>query len=85
MRDQCFIFNGDIYMCRQANFPESGARYTIVNQDGCRGHMFGEIPHYVALGHIHKKPQVVPKSKTIHLLSGFPIPLSFLKKRIASK
>ena len=40
--------------------------------------MFEGIPHYVALGHIHK-PQVISLEHNIHYC-GSPIPLSFSEK-----
>src|SRR5690606_30625453 len=57
---------------------ESERDIQIGNQAGVEAHMFGKIPHYVALGHIHK-PQVISREQNIHYC-GSPIPLSFSEK-----
>jgi len=50
----------------------------IGNQAGIGAAMFQGVPHYVALGHIHK-PQTVSDEQHIYYC-GSPIPLSFSEK-----
>jgi exonuclease SbcD len=75
--DQVFILMGHLYV-QGSELSESERDIQIGNQAGVEANMFGEIPHYVALGHIHK-PQVVSEEQNIHY-SGSPIPLSFSEK-----
>lgn len=71
----CFIVMGHLYV-QGAQVSESMRDIQIGNQAGVSGTIFGDIPHYVALGHIHK-PYAV--SKNVHY-SGSPISLSFSEK-----
>lgn len=71
----CFIVMGHLYV-QGAHVSESMRDIQIGNQAGVSGSVFGDVPHYVALGHIHK-PYAV--SKNIHY-SGAPISLSFSEK-----
>lgn len=75
--DQVFILMGHLYV-QGSETSESERDIQIGNQAGVEANMFGEIPHYVALGHIHK-PQVVSEAQNIHYC-GSPIPLSFSEK-----
>ncbi|MCM4170966.1 exonuclease subunit SbcD [Arenibacter sp. TNZ] len=75
--DQVFILMGHLYV-QGSELSESERDIQIGNQAGVEANMFGEIPHYVALGHIHK-PQVVSEAQNIHYC-GSPIPLSFSEK-----
>lgn len=75
--DQAFILMGHLYV-QGSELSESERDIQIGNQAGVEANMFGEIPHYVALGHIHK-PQVVSEAQNIHYC-GSPIPLSFSEK-----
>lgn len=75
--DQAFILMGHLYV-QGSELSESERDIQIGNQAGVEAIMFGEIPHYVALGHIHK-PQVVSEAQNIHYC-GSPIPLSFSEK-----
>lgn len=76
-KGQCFIVMGHLYV-QGAQVSESMRDIQIGNQAGVAGSVFGEEPHYVALGHIHK-PYAVSTSKQIHY-SGSPIALSFSEK-----
>ena len=71
----CFIVMGHLYV-QGAHVSESMRDIQIGNQAGVPGSIFGEIPHYVALGHIHK-PYAV--AHNVHY-SGSPICLSFSEK-----
>ncbi|MCK0114728.1 exonuclease subunit SbcD [Gelidibacter sp. F63206] len=71
----CFIVMGHLYV-QGAQVSESMRDIQIGNQAGVSGTIFGDTPHYVALGHIHK-PYAV--SKNVHY-SGSPISLSFSEK-----
>lgn len=75
--DQVFILMGHLYV-QGSELSESERDIQIGNQAGVEANMFGETPHYVALGHIHK-PQVVSEAQNIHYC-GSPIPLSFSEK-----
>lgn len=71
----CFIVMGHLYV-QGAQVSESMRDIQIGNQAGVSGTIFGDAPHYVALGHIHK-PYAV--SRNVHY-SGSPICLSFSEK-----
>lgn len=75
--DAFFIVMGHLYV-QGSQLSESERDIQIGNQAGVEVDMFGEVPHYVALGHIHK-PQVISKSRNIHYC-GSPIPLSFSER-----
>lgn len=75
--DQVFILMGHLYV-QGSELSESERDIQIGNQAGVEANIFGETPHYVALGHIHK-PQVVSEAQNIHYC-GSPIPLSFSEK-----
>ncbi|GGW21918.1 metallophosphoesterase family protein [Arenibacter certesii] len=75
--NQVFILMGHLYV-QGSELSESERDIQIGNQAGVEANMFGEIPHYVALGHIHK-PQVISQEQNIHYC-GSPIPLSFSEK-----
>lgn len=76
-RDVVFILMGHLYV-QGSEISESERDIQIGNQAGVEAKMFGEIPHYVALGHIHK-PQIISREKNIHYC-GSPIPLSFSER-----
>lgn len=75
--EQVFILMGHLYV-QGSEHSESERDIQIGNQAGVEANMFGEVPHYIALGHIHK-PQVVSRQQNIHYC-GSPIPLSFSEK-----
>ncbi|WP_086478577.1 exonuclease subunit SbcD [Arenibacter amylolyticus] len=75
--DEVFIVMGHLYV-QGSELSESERDIQIGNQAGVDANMFGTLPHYVALGHIHK-PQVVSEAQNIHYC-GSPIPLSFSEK-----
>lgn len=75
--DKIFILMGHLYV-HGSVVSESERDIQIGNQAGVEASMFGDIAHYVALGHIHK-PQVISGQKNIHYC-GSPIPLSFSEK-----
>jgi DNA repair protein SbcD/Mre11 len=54
----------------------------VGNQAGVGASIFGQAPHYVALGHIHK-PQTAGAAHIRY--SGSPIPLSFSEKNDAKQ
>jgi exonuclease SbcD len=60
-----------------ASISDSEREIQIGNQAGIEASIFGNEPHYVALGHIHK-PQVVGSNHIRY--SGSPIQLSFSEK-----
>ncbi len=60
-----------------ATISDSEREIQIGNQAGIEASIFGNEPHYVALGHIHK-PQVVSSNHIRY--SGSPIQLSFSEK-----
>ena len=72
-----FIVMGHLFV-QGAHVSDSMRDIQIGNQAGVDGSIFGEEPHYVALGHIHK-PYPVSRSRNIHY-SGSPISLSFSEK-----
>ncbi len=76
-QDQVFILMGHLYV-QGSELSESERDIQIGNQAGVEANMFGAIPHYVALGHIHK-PQVISAEQNIHYC-GSPVPLSFSEK-----
>ena len=76
-QDQVFILMGHLYV-QGSELSESERDIQIGNQAGVEANMFGDIPHYVALGHIHK-PQVISAVHNIHYC-GSPVPLSFSEK-----
>lgn len=61
-----------------ASVSDSEREIQIGNQAGVVSAVFGEEPHYVALGHIHR-PQMVGKPNIRY--SGSPIALSFSEKK----
>lgn len=75
--NEVFIVMGHLYV-QGSEISESERDIQIGNQAGVEAHMFEGIPHYVALGHIHK-PQVISLEHNIHYC-GSPIPLSFSEK-----
>lgn len=75
--DEVFILMGHLYV-QGSELSESERDIQIGNQAGVEAHMFEGIPHYVALGHIHK-PQVISVEQNIHYC-GSPISLSFSEK-----
>lgn len=75
--NEVFIVMGHLYV-QGSELSESERDIQIGNQAGVEANMFGDTPHYVALGHIHK-PQVISQAQNIHY-SGSPIPLSFSEK-----
>jgi len=75
--NEVFIVMGHLYV-QGSELSESERDIQIGNQAGVDTNMFGEAPHYVALGHIHK-PQVISLAQNIHYC-GSPIPLSFSEK-----
>lgn len=72
-----FIVMAHLY-AQGASVSESEREIQIGNQAGVESAIFGEEPHYVALGHIHR-PQIVGKSHIRY--SGSPIALSFSEKK----
>lgn len=75
--NEVFIVMGHLYV-QGSELSESERDIQIGNQAGIEANMFGDTPHYVALGHIHK-PQVISQAQNIHYC-GSPIPLSFSEK-----
>lgn len=75
--NEVFIVMGHLYV-QGSELSESERDIQIGNQAGIEANMFGDTPHYVALGHIHK-PQVISLAQNIHYC-GSPIPLSFSEK-----
>lgn len=75
--DGVFIVMGHLFV-QGSTLSESERDIQIGNQAGVEAHMFEGIPHYVALGHIHK-PQAISETHNIHYC-GSPIPLSFSEK-----
>jgi len=72
-----FIVMAHLYV-QGVESSESEREIQIGNQAGVSSTIFGKIPHYVALGHIHK-PQTVGGSEHIRY-SGSPISLSFSER-----
>lgn len=79
---EVFIVMGHLYV-QGSELSESERDIQIGNQAGVEAYMFEEVPHYVALGHIHK-PQVISQEQNIHYC-GSPIPLSFSEKEDAKQ
>lgn len=75
--DAKFILMGHLYV-QGAKNSDSERQIQIGNQAGVEQGIFGSVPNYVALGHIHK-PYAVSKSNNIYY-SGSPIGLSFSEK-----
>lgn len=75
--DEIFILMGHLYV-QGSELSDSERDIQIGNQAGVEADMFEGIPHYIALGHIHK-PQVISLERNIHYC-GSPIPLSFSEK-----
>ena len=75
--DEVFILMAHLYV-QGSQLSDSERDIQIGNQAGIESLIFEGIPHYVALGHIHK-PQVISKTNNIHYC-GSPIPLSFSEK-----
>ncbi len=75
--DEVFIVMGHLYV-QGSEISDSERDIQIGNQAGVEANMFEGIPHYVALGHIHK-PQTISQEHNIHYC-GSPIPLSFSEK-----
>lgn len=75
--DAVFFVMGHLYV-QGSQISDSEREIQIGNQAGVEANMFEGIPHYVALGHIHK-PQVISREQNIHYC-GSPIPLSFSEK-----
>lgn len=76
-QENFFIVMAHLYV-QGSKISDSERDIQLGNQAGIEAEMFGGIPHYVALGHIHK-PQVISRSQNIHYC-GSPIPLSFSEK-----
>lgn len=72
-----FIVMAHLYV-QGSQLSESEREIQIGNQAGVEASIFEGIPHYVALGHIHK-PQVISTRQHIYYC-GSPIPLSFSEK-----
>lgn len=75
--DVFFIVMGHLYV-QGSQISDSEREIQLGNLAGVEAEMFGGIPNYVALGHIHK-PQVISQTHQIHYC-GSPIPLSFSEK-----
>ncbi|MGO4821070.1 MULTISPECIES: exonuclease subunit SbcD [unclassified Flavobacterium] len=72
-----YVVMGHLF-AQGASVSDSERDIQIGNQAGVVSAVFGEEPHYVALGHIHR-PQLVGKSNIRY--SGSPIALSFSEKK----
>lgn len=72
-----FVVMGHLYV-QGSQLSESERDIQIGNQAGVAPDIFQKIPHYVALGHIHK-PQVISRSGNTYY-SGSPVPFSFSEK-----
>lgn len=72
-----FIVMGHLYV-QGSTLSESERDIQVGNQAGVEGRIFGDEPHYVALGHIHK-PQLISQAQNIHYC-GSPVALSFSEK-----
>ncbi len=75
--DEVFVLMGHLYV-QGSQLSDSERDIQIGNQAGIEPLIFEGIPHYVALGHIHK-PHVISRTNNIHYC-GSPIPLSFSEK-----
>lgn len=73
-----FIVMGHLYV-QGSKMSDSERAIQIGNLAGVEAFMFEEIPHYVALGHIHK-PQVISQTHNIHYC-GSPVALSFSERK----
>ncbi len=73
-----FIVMGHLYV-QGSTLSDSERDIQIGNQAGVEAYMFEEVPHYVALGHIHK-PQVISQTHNIHYC-GSPVALSFSERK----
>lgn len=71
-----FIVMGHLFV-QGAAISESERDIQVGNQAGVESSIFGDDPHYVALGHIHK-PQTAGAPHIRY--SGSPIPLSFSER-----
>lgn len=71
-----FIVMGHLFV-QGAAISESERDIQVGNQAGVESSIFGDEPHYVALGHIHK-PQTAGAAHIRY--SGSPIPLSFSER-----
>jgi exonuclease SbcD len=71
-----FIVMGHLFVSG-ASVSDSERDIQVGNQAGIESGLFGALPHYVALGHIHK-PQTAGAPHIRY--SGSPIPLSFSEK-----
>ena len=76
--DKLFFLLAHLYV-QGSQISDSEREIQIGNQAGIEALIFGGIPDYVALGHIHK-PQVISNTNNIHYC-GSPIPLSFSEKK----
>ncbi len=74
-KDVPYVLMGHLFV-QGVEASESEREIQIGNQASIDASIFGQLPHYVALGHIHK-PQKVGESI---LYSGSPIPMSFSEK-----
>lgn len=75
--DVFFVVMGHLFV-QGSTLSDSERDIQIGNQAGVSAAMFQGVPHYVALGHIHK-PQAVSVAEHIYYC-GSPIPLSFSEK-----
>ena len=73
-----FIVMGHLYV-QGSKMSDSERAIQIGNLAGVEAFMFEEIPHYVALGHIHK-PQIISQTHNLHYC-GSPVALSFSERR----
>lgn len=76
-KEAFYVLMGHLYV-QGSQLSDSERDIQIGNLAGVEVAMFEGIPHYVALGHIHK-PQVISAKHQIHYC-GSPIPLSFSEK-----
>jgi len=79
--DKPFIAMGHLFV-HGASISESERDIQVGNQAGVEHLIFGDDPHYVALGHIHK-PQLAGADHIRY--SGSPIPLSFNERDTAKQ
>lgn len=73
-----FVVMGHLYV-QGSSISDSERDIQIGNQAGVEAKVFGNVPHYVALGHIHK-PQTISQSHRVYYC-GSPIPLSFSERK----
>jgi DNA repair protein SbcD/Mre11 len=76
-QDNLFIVMGHLFV-QGSTVSESEREIQIGNQAAVDASIFGSIPNYVALGHIHK-PQRIGGAEHIRYC-GSPIPLSFSER-----